>query len=74
MTYSLLPILLFAHTLRSPELYLKTLAAGGLSRIRVQWLELDVPFFIITAVKEKSESDCTSLLAKGDAGHVHYSS
>lgn len=74
MTYSLLPILLFAHTLRSPELYLKTLAACGLSRIRVQWLELDVPFFIITAVKEKSESDCTQLLAKGDAGHVHYSS
>lgn len=52
MTYSLLPILLFAHTLRSPELYLETLAGCGLGRISVQWLELDVPFFIITAVKE----------------------
>jgi hypothetical protein len=51
LEYCTIPILLFAHTLRSPDLYLECLAAHGLQQISVQWIDLEMPFFLVTAVK-----------------------
>lgn len=51
LSYSNIPILLFAHTLRSPDLYMKCLAENGFQQIAVQWIKLEMPFFIVTGVK-----------------------
>ncbi len=51
LSYSNIPILLFAHTLRSPDLYLKCLAENGFHQITVQWIDLEMPFFLVTGVK-----------------------
>lgn len=51
LAYSNIPILLFSHTLRSPDLYMECLAENGLQQITVQWVELEMPFFLVTGVK-----------------------
>jgi hypothetical protein len=51
LSYANIPILLFAHTLRSPDLYLECLAESGLHQITVQWVDLEMPFFLVTGVK-----------------------
>ncbi|MDO8932424.1 MAG: methyltransferase, partial [Rhodocyclaceae bacterium] len=51
LSYSNIPILLFAHTLRFPDFYLKCLAENGLQHVRVQWIDLEMPFFLITGDK-----------------------
>lgn len=51
LSYSNIPILLFAHTLRSPDLYMKCLAENGFQRITVQWVDLEMPFFLVIGVK-----------------------
>lgn len=51
LSYSNLPILLFSHTLRSPHLYMEYLAGNGFHQVKVQWIELEIPFFLVTAVK-----------------------
>lgn len=51
LSYSNIPILLFAHTLRSPDLYMECLTENGFEQISVQWIDLEMPFFIVTGVK-----------------------
>lgn len=51
LPYSDIPILLFAHTLRSPDLYVECLAENGLQQIALQWIDLEMPFFVVTGVK-----------------------
>jgi SAM-dependent methyltransferase len=48
---ALLPILLFARSYRTPELYYEILEDLGFIAIEVQELRLDSPFFLLTAVK-----------------------
>lgn len=54
LTYANIPILLFSHTLRSPHLYMECLAENGFQQIAVQWVELEMPFFLVTGVKPTS--------------------
>lgn len=51
LSYSMIPFLLFAHTLRSPDLYLECLAENGFCQTAVQWIDLEMPFFLVTGVK-----------------------
>lgn len=51
LPYSIIPFLLFAHTFRSPDLYVECLAEGGLSDISVRWIDLEMPFFIVAGSK-----------------------
>jgi SAM-dependent methyltransferase len=51
LSYATLPLLLFAHTLRSPDLYRRCLVDYGLQQVSVQWIRLEVPFFIVSGVK-----------------------
>lgn len=51
LPYSIIPFLLFAHTFRSPDLYVECLAEGGLSNISVTWIDLEMPFFLVTGSK-----------------------
>lgn len=51
LLYSNIPMLLFAHTLRSPDLYMKCLKENGFKNITVQWIELEMPFFLVTGYK-----------------------
>lgn len=48
---SLLPILLFARSYRGPSLYEEKLEAMGFADIEVQDVELETPFFLLTARK-----------------------
>ena len=52
LPYSLIPFLLFAHTFRTPELYQDCLAYLGFDQINIQWMDLETPFFLVTAVKK----------------------
>lgn len=52
--YSLIPLLLFAHSFRGPSLYAATLRAAGMCEIEVRDVELDTPFFLLTAHKPRS--------------------
>ena len=49
--FSLLPILLFFRSYRGPDGYAARLQALGLQDIRVQHVELDTPFVLLTARK-----------------------
>jgi SAM-dependent methyltransferase len=51
---SSIPLILFAHTLRSPNLYLQLLERFGLQQISVQWITLDMPFFLVTGTKPRA--------------------
>ena len=57
LSYSKIPIFLFAHTLRSPDLYLECLAEKGFHQITVQWIDLELPFFLVTGVKTACSND-----------------
>lgn len=46
-----LPVLLFFRSYRDPALYRDALQAAGLRDIRLQTVELDVPFVLLTATK-----------------------
>lgn len=54
LLYANIPILLFAHTLRLPDFYLRCLAENGMQQVAVQWINLEMPFFLVTGVKGKS--------------------
>ncbi|MFA7061942.1 MAG: methyltransferase [Pedobacter sp.] len=62
LPYSLIPMALFSHTFRSPEFYCDYLLSKGFSMISVQWVHLDMPFFLITAVKKTT---CREDIADG---------
>ena len=49
--FSLLPLLMFFRSYRSPSLYVKTLRELGMTDIRCTHLQLDSPFFLLTARK-----------------------
>jgi SAM-dependent methyltransferase len=51
---ALLPILMFARSYRTPELYEETLTDLGFADIAVRHLHLDSPFFLLTATKPAS--------------------
>lgn len=51
LSYSSLPIPFFAHTLRLPDLYLECLKGNGFHSIAVQWIALEMPFFLVTERK-----------------------
>ena len=48
---SALPMLMFARSFRSPALYDETLAGLGFEGIETQTVDLDTPFFVLTARK-----------------------
>ena len=50
-SFSLLPLLMFFRSYRSPSLYVKTLRELGMADIRCTHLQLDSPFFLLTARK-----------------------
>ncbi len=52
LPYSQIPLMLFSHTFRSPEWYCTYLESRGFGSFSVTWITLDMPFFIVTAVKE----------------------
>jgi len=52
LPYSLIPILLFAHTFRAPDMYQDKLAELGFQEISITWLDLETPFFLVAAVKK----------------------
>lgn len=51
MPYSLIPIMLFFRSYRSPEDYAWHLDRIGFRDIKIQVIELEMPFYLITAVK-----------------------
>jgi SAM-dependent methyltransferase len=55
-TFANLPVLLFFRSYREPETYLDTLARLGLESISCRILELDTPFFLISARKPTSQA------------------
>ena len=50
-TYGMLPLLLFFHNYRDATFYTEVLATLGMVRIEVRRIELDMPFWLITANK-----------------------
>jgi SAM-dependent methyltransferase len=51
LPFSLLPYLLFARTFRSPQPYMAELEALGFREIATRRVELETPFFLVTATK-----------------------
>jgi ubiquinone/menaquinone biosynthesis C-methylase UbiE len=47
--YGLIPMLLFFRSFRAPEVYQKHLEAVGFTDVGVEWLPLEMPFFLLTA-------------------------
>lgn len=52
LPFSLIPLLLFAHTFRPPDMYGEELAALGFHEITIQRIDLETPFFLVTGVKK----------------------
>lgn len=50
-SFALIPFLLFFRSFRTPEPYTRQLAALGFRDIAVQTVELEMPFFLVTATK-----------------------
>ncbi len=51
--YHLVPYLLFARFFRTPELYVDELAGMGFEDVRIERIELEMPFFMVTGVKPR---------------------
>lgn len=51
LPYSAIPMLLFFHSFRGPFLYEEQLSALGFENIRVQRVDLETPFFLVTGSK-----------------------
>lgn len=49
--YSMIPFLLFGHSFRSPSVYEDQLKALGFQDTRIQRIDLEMPFFLVTATK-----------------------
>ena len=50
--YSILPFLLFSQSFRTPALYIEHLEKSGFSDITVKEVNLEMPFFLLCAVKK----------------------
>ncbi|WP_413171466.1 methyltransferase [Anabaena azotica] len=55
LSYSMLPMVLFFRSFRSPLVYESQLLADGLQNIHIESINLEMPFFLITAKKKNSE-------------------
>jgi ubiquinone/menaquinone biosynthesis C-methylase UbiE len=51
LPYSMIPFLLFFHAFRSPTMYTEYLGTLGFQGIRIQRIDLETPFFLVTAKK-----------------------
>ena len=51
LTYSLLPMLLFYHSFRSPIVYEGILRGLGFDGIEITSIDLEMPFFLLKATK-----------------------
>ena len=51
IAYSMLPMLLFLRSFKSPELYTAQLVSAGFEQIAIQQINLEMPFFLISAKK-----------------------
>lgn len=49
LPYSILPFLLFSHSFRSPDLYKELLNAMNFTDVSGIWVNLEMPFFILSA-------------------------
>jgi ubiquinone/menaquinone biosynthesis C-methylase UbiE len=55
LTYSIIPILLFFHSFRSPVIYEAHLRNLDFQDIKVQKINLETPFYLVTAKKKLNE-------------------
>jgi SAM-dependent methyltransferase len=51
LPYSTIPMLLFFHSFRGPTLYEEQLNALGFENVKVEQIDLEMPFFLVTGVK-----------------------
>jgi SAM-dependent methyltransferase len=51
LPYSAIPMLLFFHSFRGPSLYEEQLNALGFENVKVQRIDLETPFFLLTGIK-----------------------
>jgi SAM-dependent methyltransferase len=51
LPYSAIPMLLFFHSFRGPSLYEEQLNAFGFENVKVQGIDLETPFFLLTGIK-----------------------
>lgn len=52
LSFSAIPMLLFFRSFRSPIIYQGLLEAGGFHRVKIERIDLDAPFFLVTAKKK----------------------
>ncbi len=52
ISFSTIPILLFFRSYRSPDIYIEYLNSQGFEDVTIQEIELDTPFYIISARKK----------------------
>lgn len=52
LPYSMIPFLLFFHSFRSPVIYEEHLRDLGFQEIKVQKINLETPFYLVTATKK----------------------
>lgn len=50
-SYATIPLLLFFRSFRSPATYTEQLAALGFQDVDVRWIDLEMPFFLVTGRK-----------------------
>jgi len=51
LPYSAIPMLLFFHSFRGPSLYEEQLNAFGFENVKVQRIDLETPFYLVTGIK-----------------------
>lgn len=55
LPYAAIPMLLFFHAFRGPSLYEEQLKSLSFENIRIRLIELEMPFFLITASKKNRD-------------------
>ena len=55
LPYSMIPLLMFYHSFRSPEIYEEHLKALGFQATSIEKINLETPFYLVTAKKKLSE-------------------
>ncbi|MBN1545853.1 MAG: methyltransferase domain-containing protein [Syntrophaceae bacterium] len=56
LPYAMIPLLLFFHSFRLPEIYEEHLKKLGFDEIQITFIELDMPFFLLIAKKKNDET------------------
>jgi hypothetical protein len=51
LSYAMIPTLLFFHYFRSPKIYAEYLNNFGFQDIKIQRIDLEMPFYLVTAKK-----------------------